>query len=298
MKPELWEKKAEPFRECASMGLTMAETARALDVSVVTVSTYAKRFEIKFADYQAPQKSRARDVIPELAAGGMFAEQAAGQLGVSKTTIYRVAARQGVIFKRPGKQYEADARTLAMAGMYKNGSTLEQIGAQYGVTRERVRQLISKFLGMNAKDGGKAKMVERRRAKVTARKDAESLAKWRCTWAQYVKVRDIGKAMMASGAGRARTPTGAYASQQQNAKRRGIEWNISLWEWWTIWQESGHWEERGRGHGYMMCRHGDTGPYDAGNVFIQTGSHNGKVQPNNPYRKSHPDHALVMARAA
>lgn len=296
MNPGLWEKKAEPFRECAAAGLTIAETARALNMTPVTVRTYAKRFDILFTDYHSRRQNDVKAMLYDLAGGGTSAEQAAEKLGVSKAAVYRMAARNGVIFKRPGKQYEADARTLAMAEMYRNGSTLEQIGAQYGVTRERVRQLLTKFLGMSAKDGGKTKMTERRRAKKAARKDAESLARWGCTYSQYVELINHGKAMVAQGAKRERTPTGAFISQRRNAKSRGIDWNLSLWEWWTIWQESGRWEERGRGHGYMMCRHGDIGPYEVGNVFIQTGSHNSKVQPNNPYRRSHPDFERVMVQ--
>lgn len=71
-----------------------------------------------------------------------------------------------------------------------------------------------------------------------------------------------------------------------------------VWEWWTIWQMSGRWEERGRGHGYMMCRKGDVGPYALGNVVIATGDFNAAIQPNNPYRKGHPQFNEMMERLA
>ena len=48
-----------------------------------------------------------------------------------------------------------------------------------------------------------------------------------------------------------------------------MEWQLKFWEWWTIWLESGKWDDRGRGDGFVMSRHGDTGPYSKENVFIQ-----------------------------
>lgn len=54
------------------------------------------------------------------------------------------------------------------------------------------------------------------------------------------------------------------------AKYRQIDWQISFEDWSKIWDQSGKWEQRGRGIGkYCMSRIGDTGPYSADNVFIQ-----------------------------
>jgi hypothetical protein len=64
-------------------------------------------------------------------------------------------------------------------------------------------------------------------------------------------------------------PEYAYASQKRKSAIRGIEFLLSFDQWWTIWQTSGHWENRGRGKGrYHMARHGDIGPYAEGNVSI------------------------------
>lgn len=67
-----------------------------------------------------------------------------------------------------------------------------------------------------------------------------------------------------------------YRAQRKNAKRRGIEWKITYPEWWQVWQQSGHWNERG-GLGadrYCMARKGDQGAYEINNVMIITNSEN------------------------
>lgn len=69
------------------------------------------------------------------------------------------------------------------------------------------------------------------------------------------------------------TPKGRYVEQKTQAKSRGIPWEISFEDWWTIWQESGHWEHRGSGK-YMMCRTGDSGPYSIENVRIDSATGN------------------------
>jgi len=82
-----------------------------------------------------------------------------------------------------------------------------------------------------------------------------------------------------------------YNRQKIRAGVRGIEFHLTLQEWWDIWKSSGKWEQRGRFNGqYGMSRHGDMGPYAVGNVKIQQTNDNvseaqkGKTNIN----KSHP----------
>ena len=61
-----------------------------------------------------------------------------------------------------------------------------------------------------------------------------------------------------------------FWDQRQSARQRKIEWNLTLEQWWGIWEQSGHWPDRGVHRGqYCMSRIGDTGAYEIGNVFIQ-----------------------------
>lgn len=67
----------------------------------------------------------------------------------------------------------------------------------------------------------------------------------------------------------------AFFDQRNAAKWRGIEWEMTFEEWWEVWQKSGKWIERGRGHGkYQMARFGDSRPYTVANVKIITSDAN------------------------
>lgn len=62
-----------------------------------------------------------------------------------------------------------------------------------------------------------------------------------------------------------------YFEQKYNARGRGILFVLTFNDWLTIWQESGHLHERGKGRGqYVMARYLDLGPYSIPNVRIIT----------------------------
>jgi hypothetical protein len=70
------------------------------------------------------------------------------------------------------------------------------------------------------------------------------LKRWGCDVKTYRSLRGRTMAM--------------FQQQRQSARRRGIPWHLTLGDWWRIWEQSGRWNERGRGHGhYVMSRTGD-----------------------------------------
>lgn len=87
----------------------------------------------------------------------------------------------------------------------------------------------------------------------------------------------------------------AYMKHRQDAKMRGVPWLITFEEWWSVWDASGKWPERGHCSGqYVMARYGDRGPYAVGNVRIITCNENvaemhavnpQRGKPKGPYRK-------------
>lgn len=54
-----------------------------------------------------------------------------------------------------------------------------------------------------------------------------------------------------------------------------IKFKLSYEEWLRIWEDSGHFNERGLG-GYVMGRIDDTGNYEVGNVHIITHAQNNR----------------------
>lgn len=210
--------------------------------------------------------------LRDLVAAGLPVSKAAASVGICRPTAAKYVGRdfQPVICREHGP----DSRSVRMAAMYQSGMTLEEIGRQYGVTRERVRQIIKKHHGLNAKLGGIQVRAQEKRRRKAVEQDAAFLTDYGCTKEQWREIRDLGKREQAAGKGMYRTPLYAFRQQRQAAKTRGIGWELSLWQWWSIWRTSGHWEQRGRGQGYVMCRKGDSGPYAVGNVFIATAREN------------------------
>lgn len=304
MRQELWERKADLLAPYSGAGLSPRDVAHLTGLSHPTVSRYAERFGFDFSAEKRgrpAKKSRGSAELEilsrlrEAANAGKTRKEAAKELGISYQTVIKYGLLHSIPFIHELTDPAATNRAEVMASMYKGGKTLDEIGKLHGITRERVRQLIKKYCGLTAADGGQSTKSQRRREAAKAKKDAASFIKNGCSYDDYMSLVKIGRDVMASGANWGRTPVGAFNSQRQNARSRGISWDLKLWEWWQIWQQSGKWDERGRGKGkYVMCRFGDVGAYEAGNVYIATCEHNTSFQPNNPYRVDHPDHDKVM----
>lgn len=290
MRQEFWQRRIERVQECFDAGLNQTETAQYLGVTTASVRAYARR-----ASLVAPAGSANLQRIFECAQRGLTRTETADELGLSIHTVGAYGRENGVVF-RHASAVLSDPRSEPMAAMYKTGKTLEEIGSVYSITRERVRQILKKYHGLVGKDGGKAAQAVIRKQRAEAKRNAKFLARYGCSYGDYRDFVALSKDMCANGSTYYKAPLGAYRSQERNAKSRGIEWCITILEWWDVWQKSGKWELRGRGHGYMMCRFGDVGPYTVGNVYIATGIHNGTVQPTNPYRKDHPDHRHVVQK--
>lgn len=72
-----------------------------------------------------------------------------------------------------------------------------------------------------------------------------------------------------------RTVLNDYDLHRRGAGYRGIVFDLTFKQWLLIWQQSGHFTERGRrGHQYVMARYEDKGAYTVGNVKIITQSEN------------------------
>jgi hypothetical protein len=70
----------------------------------------------------------------------------------------------------------------------------------------------------------------------------------------------------------------AFSQQKRNAKQRNVDFNLTFEQWLSVWESSGHINERGRfKHQYCMGRINDVGPYEIGNVEIVTNHKNSSM---------------------
>jgi len=144
--------------------------------------------------------------------------------------------------------------------LHEEGFTLQEIGDEYEVTRERIRQIL-KSLGFAAKDGGRFKKNQKKKSDFLLEQERRYMRLYGCSAKDKKKIYGLVTDKD--------SPHGKFSTQRSSASNRGIEWNISLKEWFDIWIGSGKWYERGRGkHGYVMARYNDTGAYEIGNVKI------------------------------
>jgi hypothetical protein len=170
---------------------------------------------------------------------------------------------------------------------YRAGKTATEIGKTFRRTRQRIDQIL-KSNGITAKDGGAhVKALATQRLKVAAR-NRRCLALWGLTLEQRDAIR----------AAHRRAPFIAFKEHRYNASRRGIPFNLTFADWWALWLESGHWDERGRGvgyHGYVMARISDAGAYERGNVRIITQSEN--MLEFHQHHKRHDDRRHFVRRS-
>lgn len=166
-----------------------------------------------------------------------------------------------------------EARAARMCRLYREGFTLQKIGTVFGITRERVRQIIGRQ-GLKRDAGGQHRQIQMRKQRALEarreRADIRSRAWFGCDHETMLALNN-GKNAWAKGHSKSR----AFIQQKRHAAYRGVEWRLTFPEWCRIWDESGKWPERGRGrNGYVMARIQDFGPYAAWNVQILTGAQN------------------------
>jgi len=173
------------------------------------------------------------------------------------------------------------AREQQIIVLFASGATTITIGKIFGVSKQRIQKILSKN-GIKRKNGG-ASVYYRQAAKPHLQQMAElSLRSEKlffdcvgCSHEEYKKINRKFKNKNSS------SPAKVFSSQRGNSKTRGIRWELNFFQWWTLWEKSGKWNQRGRKKGnYVMARNEDKGPYALGNVKIITNTSNIKEHYN------------------
>lgn len=84
----------------------------------------------------------------------------AGRFGVSPSLVRSVLYRNGLYPKDFKPKREATPREIKMIDLYQKGKTLQEVGDEFGVTRERVRQILAKFHVESREPGKKPKPID------------------------------------------------------------------------------------------------------------------------------------------
>jgi hypothetical protein len=148
------------------------------------------------------------------------------------------------------------SRNDELASLYSQGLSMSEIGLRHNISRARVQQLF-KSAGITSKDGGPRVVFPTLEKEKKTERYGFPIDEWRQL------VRD--------------GLTGAFHRQRNSARGRGIEWGMTFLEWMTIWRDSGHLGNRGRGKGkYVMSRNKDSGSYVVGNVSIKPSTENNR----------------------
>src|SRR3990167_7770598 len=157
--------------------------------------------------------------------------------------VYQMPANDAVVPMRSGGMPKGarlfPQRDVEIASLYAGGKTLEEIGIQFSLSRELVRQIVA-HSGVTAIDGGAQKRkrsnqlldaVARQKRKET--KDAEFLLLYGCSRGEAKKINDGYSLSTATSKAR------AYVTQYRTSRQRRIEWAITFPEWWEFWEKSG-----------------------------------------------------------
>lgn len=211
---------------------------------------------------------------PRARGASMIPLQSYIELFINPVRSRRYAPKSESYLMAKEAKRKAEPRRLAMAFLYKQGKTLQEIGEAYGISRERVRQLI-KPLGLSGSNSGRSlkSASERtdRKATLNSNRDRRTKLTYGC---DYLTAIDSNEGKPLSDK---KSAAYLYLIQRKNAiYHRDIGWEITFPEWIMIWKESGRWAERGKAKGkYCMGRIKDSGPYHPLNVYICPFEQNG-----------------------
>jgi hypothetical protein len=110
--------------------------------------------------------------------------------------------------------------------------TTSEIAAHFEVSSQCIHRYI-KLMGLTRRDGGKAGQM-----KVRAIEASEEVIvkKQGCTQSQWDRLRAMDEDYKL-------TPLFAYNTFKNNFQNSQpeVEFNLPLWDWWELWEESGKW---------------------------------------------------------
>lgn len=147
------------------------------------------------------------------------------------------------------------SRESDMIDMYVSGLTYREIGEIYGVSRQRIHQILKPF-GITWVDGGAHLISQKRLAEYEARLEAKIQDKYQITLSDY-------REFMANGY--KYSWIRAYQNHRNNHKKDG--YNLSFKDWWEFLSSHDNYEDYARG-GYSLVRRTKNLPWSKFNLLF------------------------------
>lgn len=156
-------------------------------------------------------------------------------------------------------------RDATIVAMYADGQSSGDIGPQFDVSEERVRQIV-RAAGLERTDGGAA-IRNRQRLDTEAKKRQA----YRARFAKYYgcPYEEIQRIRTEFGVGR--DPVDAFRDQRRFLRRANprVRWTLTLPQWWSVWKASRAWRyKRWMLGSYGMERINPRKGWVLGNVHI------------------------------
>lgn len=171
---------------------------------------------------------------------------------------------------REERRQVREKKARAMARLSRQGMTLQAIGDIYGITGERVRQLIGDLvprekrgIAITAKENRKKR--EQEKLNNTTRWRTESCKTiFGCTLEEYKKIN--------GGLSPRSDFVMRYVEKRKNVlSHADAEWNLSLVDYYKLWKESGKRRSIGKEkHKYCLTRKDLTKGFTKDNCIITT----------------------------
>jgi hypothetical protein len=159
---------------------------------------------------------------------------------------------------KPNEQYICDRFT---GKLDMPAATTTEIAVELGVTYQAVHRILKKH-GLTRKDGG---MAERDAEAGATAKGPVMCDKYGCTKEQWDELRAMDE-------DHKETPLGRFHTFKNNFQNLYPEvvFDLSLWEWWTTWKESGKWGQHKRNPNgmFVLVQRDKTLPLNKENIHI------------------------------
>lgn len=191
------------------------------------------------------------------------------------TQLENQLKRQNLIKKRLVSEMEKEARNVSMVSMYRQGMTLQEIGDRYGLTRERVRQIVSRE-GITSKEGGKTVQVKEKKM-IQSVIDGEERKKRQAVknvkHAQWVveHLGDTIETIEAAGLPHTRESLvcKSYVAIRMAHFYQNQKTYLRYLDWVKIWEDSGHFSRiSGPNRGWCLVRQDNHQPWSPENAKI------------------------------